>query len=138
MTADVDTALDRTQCMALLAVCRYGRAVFTEQALPVVVPVPFLLDADGIVIGDGGDGRLDPLGDGDVVLFQADRMDPGGGNAESVTVTGNIHGIGDLDEFDRLTRFAPNSWHPGSGERAMRIDLALVRGRRYRLNIGRP
>ncbi|WP_042365651.1 pyridoxamine 5'-phosphate oxidase family protein [Streptacidiphilus neutrinimicus] len=126
--------LDHAQCLALLAACPYGRLVFTEQALPVVVPVSCLLDPDGLVIGDGGDRRLDHLGDGDVVVFQADRPDPRGRCTESVAVTGHVERIRDPAEIGRLSAAASEGrWHPGADERVLRLTPAVVHGRRYRL-----
>jgi nitroimidazol reductase NimA-like FMN-containing flavoprotein (pyridoxamine 5'-phosphate oxidase superfamily) len=50
VTTNGDGELDAQQCRAVLAACRYGRLVFTERALPVVVPVSFLLDGEAVLV----------------------------------------------------------------------------------------
>ncbi|MFB7504833.1 pyridoxamine 5'-phosphate oxidase family protein [Streptomyces broussonetiae] len=132
MTVNGTSELDHAQCLALLGACRYGRVVFTDQALPVVVPVSCLLDRDGVVIGGCDDRRLDRLRDGDVVVFQADRASEAGDVTESVTVTGYTHSIHDAHEIDRIIGLAVDGyWCPKADEKIMSIGLTIVDGRRY-------
>lgn len=47
---DAFRALDRQECVSLLAKVQVGRVVYTRQALPAVLPVNFALDTDGSVL----------------------------------------------------------------------------------------
>lgn len=122
--------LDRQRCTDLLAGIRYGRVIFIERALPVIVPVRFLLD-DGIVIDAGVDPRLSRLPEGTVVAFEGDDADLTDGSAWSVTITGWARTIGDADEIRRLTTASGKGWRRGSGERLLRIDPCTVVGRTF-------
>lgn len=69
-------ALDRSECLALLATARVGRVVFTDRALPAVRPARFTLLGDLL--------RLQPIPQSggvsvipDTVLaFEVDAFDP--------------------------------------------------------------
>lgn len=130
--------LDRQRCTDLLAGIRYGRVIFIERSLPVIVPVRFLLD-DGIVIDAGVDPRLSRLPECTVVAFEGDDADLAGGSAWSVTVTGWARTISDADEIRRLTAASGEGWRSGNGERLLRIDPCTVVGRTFPFGgAGRP
>lgn len=123
--------LDQQQCRTVLAACPYGRLVFTEQALPVVVPVSFSLDGEAVVVAAEGD-RLRNVTDGTVVVFQADQPDGEDGAVDSVSVTGYATTVQDPAERARLA--AP--WNRHGDGRMVRIVPAIGRGRRFHLPHG--
>lgn len=121
--------LDRQQCMDLFERGGYGRVVFTERALPAIVPVNYLMD-DGVVIGGGADERLPRALDGDVVAFETDGSDATTGVAWHLCVIGYAHVVADSDHCERLTR-SPSAWAPAPGEMLVRITPDEVTGRAF-------
>lgn len=76
----------REQCLALLATAPIGRIVHTDQALPAVTPVTFVLDGDVITVR--AEATLGAAIGGSIVAFQADDVDPNTMIGWSVTVIG--------------------------------------------------
>src|SRR5688500_11097574 len=83
--------LGDAECRQLLATARLGRLGFTHGALPGIVPVPFALEDDRIVIpAPPGDILLDAVR-GAVVAFAVDSYDVGVRTGWGVTVIGPAH-----------------------------------------------
>lgn len=78
----------RERCLALLASVPIGRVVYTDQALPAVMPVNFVLDGDQVAIHTAADSTLAAAVRGAVVAFQADAIDPVALTGWWVTVVG--------------------------------------------------
>ncbi|MDN3354188.1 pyridoxamine 5'-phosphate oxidase family protein [Actinomadura sp. DC4] len=76
----------RERCLALLASVPIGRVVYTDQALPAVTPVAFLLEGDRVTIRTSC--ALAAAVHGTVVAFQADEIDPVTSAGWWVTVIG--------------------------------------------------
>ena len=111
MTTDVARAiaLTRSECRAVMATTDVGRIAISTRALPVIVPVCFVLDGDRIVHLDRR-RRDDRGGDEDsVIAFEADGR-PSATNRWSVHVTGIARSVTDPIERDRLEALP---WHPG-------------------------
>ena len=70
------TALSHRDCVALLSGARVGRAVFTERAMPAVVPVNFIVQDDAVVMCTAADTRLALAATRGVLAFQVDDIDP--------------------------------------------------------------
>lgn len=136
--APVVGAMDRRQCLQLLAQGGYGRVVFTERALPAIVPVNYLLD-DGVVIGGGADARLTDKLDGAVVAFEASGTDVTAGVAWSVTVIGYACTVSDTGQRERLARPAPDTvWVPTARQALVHITPNEVTGRAFPLTDEQP
>jgi hypothetical protein len=78
----------RERCLALMASVPIGRVVYTDQALPAVTPVNFVLDGDQVTIHTASGSMLAAAVRGAVVAFQADEIDPVTLTGWSVTVVG--------------------------------------------------
>ncbi len=90
-------AIDREECLRLLAGAAVGRVVFTASAMPAAQPVAFLVEDDEIVFRASG-----PIGTArkDVVAFEADDIDPN-------TLTGwSVLGVGETYEVRDPARLA--------------------------------
>lgn len=85
------TDFGRARCLALLTSVPIGRVVYTDQALPAVTPVNFVLDGDEVTILTDSGSALAAAVRGAVVAFQADRIDPATLTGWSVTVVGRAH-----------------------------------------------
>ncbi|WP_018653221.1 pyridoxamine 5'-phosphate oxidase family protein [Actinomadura flavalba] len=116
-------ALPRGECLELLRTARLGRLVFTDRALPAVLPVDFVLDATGgVVLRTPPGSRLAAAVRGRVVAFHADRVDARTGAGWSVTVVGEGRPVTDPGDLAAL----PHRPWPGTP-----TDLAFRIGSRY-------
>ncbi|MFF1357833.1 pyridoxamine 5'-phosphate oxidase family protein [Streptomyces sp. NPDC058297] len=121
--------LDRQECLRLLATSRVGRIVHTLHALPVVLPVPFCLDADfAVVVRTPAESQLAVAIDRVAVAFQADEVDPVVRSGWSVVVTGRATVVTDAAEHGRLRRTGPRSWRASRHDIFFRIEPELVTG----------
>jgi len=122
-------ALSARECRDLLETAVIGRVVFTDRALPSVLPVAFIVDRASVVIRTASGSRLARAAQGAVLAFEADEVDQRAGSAWSVVVTGQAQVESDLAELARLDGLL-SSWVPGLKETFIRIPLTMVSGRR--------
>jgi len=124
--------LSRAECLRLLATATIGRISYTRQALPAVEPVNFALHDGAIVIRTDSGGKLAAATRHAVVAFQADNLDPVRRSGWSVTVVGRCEEVTDTGDLDGLNTLDLQSWAPGSRNHFIRIEPAIVTGRRLR------
>ncbi|GAA2245841.1 pyridoxamine 5'-phosphate oxidase family protein [Streptomyces indiaensis] len=130
---DAFRALDRQECLRLLAKVPVGRVVYTRQALPAVLPVNFSLDADASVLVCTSPGSdLVRAIDGVVIAFEADEFDAATRSGWSVVVTGRATEVTDPAEHERLLQSGPSSWMPLHDAVFVRIESEMVTGRELR------
>jgi uncharacterized protein len=122
------TALSHRDCVALLSGARVGRAVFTERAMPAVVPVNFIVSDDAIVMCTAADTRLAGAATRGVLAFQVDDIDPSTRSGWSVVVVGVAELVDGSEEQARL-RCLLEPWAPGRNEVYIRLPLKVVTGR---------
>ncbi|KAB1149745.1 pyridoxamine 5'-phosphate oxidase family protein [Streptomyces luteolifulvus] len=123
-------ALDRQECLRLLAKVPVGRVVYTRQALPAVLPVNFSLDMDAsVLLRTSAGSDLVRAVDGVVVAFEADEIHAATESGWSVVVTGRAQVITDPVEHERLSRTGPRSWMPVRDAVFIRIEAEMVTGR---------
>lgn len=122
--------LDRQECLRLLPQVPLGRVVYTENALPAVLPVNFFLDHDrAVVLRTSAASRMARAVDDSVVAFEADRFDEATRSGWSVVVTGRAAVVTDPREVERLDRSGPVSWAPLENGIHVRIEPELITGR---------
>jgi nitroimidazol reductase NimA-like FMN-containing flavoprotein (pyridoxamine 5'-phosphate oxidase superfamily) len=127
---DAFRALDRQECLRLLAKVPVGRVVYTRHALPAVLPINFSLDADSsVLLRTSPDSDLVRAIDGVVVAFEADEFDATTRSGWSVVVTGRATVVTDPAEHDRLSETGPTSWMPLREAVFVRIESEMVTGR---------
>lgn len=124
--------LDSDEALRLLGSVSLGRVVFTRHALPAVRPVNHVLDGGDIVIRThegaalaGRAGEAD--GQGVVVAYEADAIDPVTHLGWSVVVTGYARLVTDAAELSRY-RGLLDPWVKQSMDYAVRIRPDLVTG----------
>ncbi|MFD1663011.1 pyridoxamine 5'-phosphate oxidase family protein [Streptomyces caeni] len=123
-------ALDRKECLRLLAKVPVGRVVYTRQALPSVLPVNFSLDDDSsVLLCTSPAAELVRAIDGAVVAFEADEFDAATQSGWSVVVTGRAAVVRDPAEHERLLRDGPRSWMPMRNGVFVRIESEMISGR---------
>ena len=115
------------ECLSLLATRSFGRVVSTHRALPVVLPVDFLLHGSGVLLRVAPGSALAAVR-GAVVAFQADDVDVGARTGWSVTVVGRAGEVRDpLLRRHVLAALAP--WAGDEQDHVVRISLERVTGR---------
>jgi nitroimidazol reductase NimA-like FMN-containing flavoprotein (pyridoxamine 5'-phosphate oxidase superfamily) len=123
-------ALDRQECLRLMAKAPVGRVLYTRQALPAVLPVNFSLDTDGsVLLRTSARSDLVRAIDGVVVAFEADDFDAATRSGWSVVVTGRATVVTDPTEHERLSRTGPRSWVVTHDGVFVRIEAEMVTGR---------
>ncbi|MFF0224012.1 pyridoxamine 5'-phosphate oxidase family protein [Streptomyces sp. NPDC004629] len=123
-------ALDRQECLRLLAKVPVGRVVYTRRALPAVLPVNFSLDTDSsVLLCTSASSDLVRAIDGVVVAFEADDFDAATRSGWSVVVTGRASVVSDPAEHERLSRTGPRSWVVTQDGVYVRIEAEMVTGR---------
>jgi uncharacterized protein len=121
-------ALDDAECRRLLASATIGRLAFTDGALPAVVPVPFALVDDSVVIPVRRDDPLAHAARGAVMAFEVDSYVDRPGAGWSVTVVGPstvVDRPGGMTRIERLDLFP--AVRPGLGS-YVTVGIGLVRG----------
>jgi nitroimidazol reductase NimA-like FMN-containing flavoprotein (pyridoxamine 5'-phosphate oxidase superfamily) len=122
-------ALSHRDCIALLSGAKIGRAVFTERALPAVVPVNFIVQDDAVVMCTAADTRLAAAATRGVLAFQVDDIDPVTRSGWSVVVVGVAELVDNPAEQAGI-HLLLQPWAPGRNEVYVRLPLKVVTGRR--------
>ncbi|HEY2763503.1 MAG TPA: pyridoxamine 5'-phosphate oxidase family protein [Pseudonocardiaceae bacterium] len=122
--------LDRTECLRLLGTAVVGRIVFTEDALPAIRPVNFLLDGDEIVFRTGTGSTLAAATRHSVVAFEVDEIDTRTHTGWSVVVVGQAYEIADIDRLVRLAHPEYTPWPPSRTAHTIAIPVHHLSGRR--------
>ncbi|MER5599181.1 pyridoxamine 5'-phosphate oxidase family protein [Streptomyces sp. NPDC002265] len=130
--------LDGAEALRLLGSVSLGRIVFTRHALPTVRPVNHVLIDGDIVIRTHGDATLTRYtrqtgGEGAVVAYEADDIDPDTHLGWSVVVTGFARLVTDPRELARY-RALLRPWVSQRMDHAVRISPDLITGVRLTVN----
>lgn len=118
------------ECFALVETIPIGRVVYSDRALPVVVPVNFALDGTDVIIRTQRRSRLATHAAGGVVAFEVDDIDPSTRSGWSVVLTGMFELVDDAFDMRRLEGLGLHSWAPSAHDRYLRLRPELVTGRR--------
>jgi nitroimidazol reductase NimA-like FMN-containing flavoprotein (pyridoxamine 5'-phosphate oxidase superfamily) len=128
--------LDREECLHLLATATLGRIGISSGALPMVLPVNFLLDGETILIRTGDGTKLDAATQNAVVAFEVDDLDSMYHSGWSVVVTGMAREVTEPGELSEIALKPLARWaHQGDG-RVIAISTDVISGRR--IAPGRP
>lgn len=128
------TTMGDAECRALLATASIGRVGLSIDALPVVVPVNFVVDGDRIVFRTGPGAKLRQALEGAVVCFEVDDVDRVYHSGWSVLATGHAAEITDPAALARVRALPLRSWAHLEEEHVVEIRIELLSGRR----VGEP
>ena len=112
MTAD--------ECRRLLAASDIGRVAVSAGALPLVLPVQYALHDDHLLLRTPGHHEVGDGIDGQVVGFEADRIDLDHGVGWCVSVTGTVHVV-----HDREVEQPVHRWFSDGVVLAMATDVIV-------------
>ncbi|MER5351490.1 pyridoxamine 5'-phosphate oxidase family protein [Kitasatospora sp. NPDC002551] len=125
-------------CLRLLSTVPVGRVVYTEHALPAVLPVSFEVAPDGRLLLAVRRGSATARGlDGTVVAFQADQLDPVTRTGWSVLVHGRADVLRDPEQVRRALRSGLRPWVGEPDPMFVSLVPELISGRRLSPS-GRP
>ncbi|MFF8771125.1 pyridoxamine 5'-phosphate oxidase family protein [Kitasatospora sp. NPDC015120] len=125
-------------CLRLLSTVPVGRVVYTEHALPAVLPVSFEVAPDGRLLLAVRRGSATARGlDGTVVAFQADQLDPVTRTGWSVLVHGRADVLRDPEQVRRALRSGLRPWVGDPDPMVVSLVPELISGRRLTA-AGRP
>lgn len=127
---DDPRSISREQSLALVASVPIGRVVYTDQALPAVIPMNFVLDGDEVVIHTESGSTLAVAIRNAVVAFQVDDFDSDTTTGWSVTITGQAQLVDGEEEATRLARLPLRPWVPTTNGQFIRIPARHVAGHR--------
>ncbi|MES9538529.1 pyridoxamine 5'-phosphate oxidase family protein [Spirillospora sp. NPDC049024] len=126
-SADGAAGLSRAECLRLMSTAAVGRIVFTEQALPAVAPVGFVIDGGDVVIPVPRGSRLVAATRGAIVAFQADDLDAASRTGWSVTAIGRARIVPDPGDG---AHEALLPWTAGTDPEFIRVSCQRVTGLR--------
>ena len=122
-------ALSRRECLELLRTEQIGRAVFTDRAMPQILPVTYAVLGDDIVLATTSTSRLAVASEGGVLAFEVDHHDPVTRTGWSVVVTGLAYRVVDPMEQARVLSVL-DPWAPGHHDLLLRLPSSVLTGRR--------
>jgi nitroimidazol reductase NimA-like FMN-containing flavoprotein (pyridoxamine 5'-phosphate oxidase superfamily) len=130
-------ALSRRECLDLLRGEEVGRVVFTERALPAILPISYALLHDDVILATASDSRLAEAARGGVLAFEVDHLDPATRTGWSVVVTGMpeyvVHPLAQAQLMSVL-----DPWAPGRHDLLLRLPVTVVTGRRIEAELSQP
>ena len=120
--------LDDAACRRLLDTTGTGRLGFTDGALPAILPVPFALRDNHVLIPERRGSALVCAVRGSVVAFEAGSYDAATRTGWSVTVVGPTRLLSDSQEVVVL-QARTDSARPSASDRCfIAVQLGLLRG----------
>jgi len=126
------TVLTIEKCFSLLATVPIGRVGLSVNALPVVLPVNFVVVDGDVVFRTVVGTKFHAAAAGAVVAFEADGWAPSGQSGWSVAIQGQAEVVSDAAEIERLAGLTSDSWAlDGAADRFVRIRAVSVTGRSF-------
>jgi nitroimidazol reductase NimA-like FMN-containing flavoprotein (pyridoxamine 5'-phosphate oxidase superfamily) len=122
--------LSRPECLRLLAGGVLGRVGLSVGALPVILPVNYLLAGRDVVFRTAPGSKLDATTRHAVVAFEVDGADPVHQTGWSVLVIGVATAVGDTHELEALRALPLQPWSGNHKDRFVRIATDVITGRR--------
>ena len=129
--------LDREECLRLLACATLGRVGLTSGALPMVLPVNFLLDEERILVRTGRGSKMEAALRDAVVAFEVDDFDSMDRSGWSVAVTGVASEVSTPAGLAAVRQMPIARWAPHGDEAVLAISTEIVSGRRITLGAQR-
>jgi uncharacterized protein len=122
--------LSPTECLALMRGVSLGRVGVSVDTLPVILPVNFVLDGNGVVFRTVPGTKLDAAVAGTVVAFEVDGSDAAHEAGWSVLIRGIAREVTEPDVLARVRALPLRSWaRYGDADRYVRVEAELITGR---------
>ncbi|RPF20513.1 pyridoxamine 5'-phosphate oxidase family protein [Myceligenerans xiligouense] len=138
---DGSTTLERLsaeECHMLLPTVPIGRIVFTENALPAIQPVSFVLNGPDIVFRTRRGSKLVAAAHQAIVAFEVDDYDPDLRTGWSVVLVGRASVVHDENELTHLRSLPLEPWATGDRPHFVKVEPNMIHGRRLRRTSPEP
>jgi nitroimidazol reductase NimA-like FMN-containing flavoprotein (pyridoxamine 5'-phosphate oxidase superfamily) len=122
--------LDRGTCLQLLAGAERGRIAVNLGALPMILPVRYVVDEDRVLMSVTVGSALDRATDGSVVAVQVEGTDELSEQEWSVCAVGTAHHLDESDELTGGAAAALAAWMPDVPTRVVAVTTDRLTGRR--------
>lgn len=129
--------LDRAECLRLLAGMTLGRVGLTSGALPMILPVNFLLDEERILVRTGRGSKMAAALREAVVAFEVDDFDSMQHAGWSVAVTGVASEVSRPADLEAVRQLPIARWAPRGDAAVLAISTEIVSGRRISPGVDR-
>jgi nitroimidazol reductase NimA-like FMN-containing flavoprotein (pyridoxamine 5'-phosphate oxidase superfamily) len=128
----VGETLRREECLALLAKSHVGRIAVSIGALPVVLPVNFMVFGDAVLFRTMGSSELFRASVGSVIAFEVDDYDAQGCFGWSVLVRGIALEVTEQAKKQLGNALVLQAWPLGEqADRFVIIPATFVSGQRF-------
>jgi nitroimidazol reductase NimA-like FMN-containing flavoprotein (pyridoxamine 5'-phosphate oxidase superfamily) len=123
--------IHRDECFRLLRADSIGRLAVVAGGVPVIFPVNYAVDGDGIVLRTDPGTKLDAVGRWSA-SFEIDSFDRDGRTGWSVVVTGRLEEVTRFGSatLQRIQRLPVDPWAGGTKDHWLRLAARQVTGRR--------
>jgi nitroimidazol reductase NimA-like FMN-containing flavoprotein (pyridoxamine 5'-phosphate oxidase superfamily) len=122
--------LSPEECVRLLGTRSLGRIAISSGALPVILPVNYVVIGDQVVVRTRRGTRLAAATRHAIVAFEVDEIDDGSGGGWSVMVQGVAREIIDPPALVEARAAVLARWIDPSDGRYVGVSLDVVSGRR--------
>ena len=120
------------ECLTLLGLAYVGRIGVSVHALPVILPVNYVMHDGDVVFRVSSGTKLAAATAGTVVAFEVDHHDPHGMRGWSVLLQGRAEEILDPGEVAQARMLPLHSWAlDGTADHFVRIRPTMISGRRF-------
>jgi nitroimidazol reductase NimA-like FMN-containing flavoprotein (pyridoxamine 5'-phosphate oxidase superfamily) len=119
-------------CLILLELAYIGRVGVSVQALPVILPVNYVMHEGDVVFRTGAGTKLAAATAGAVVAFEVDHHDPHGTRGWSVLLQGRAEEVVDPERVAQAATLPLHSWAlDGAADHFVRLRPTMISGRRF-------
>ncbi len=126
--------LARRECLDLLSQVSLGRVGVSIDALPVILPVHFVLFGESVFFNTNPGTKFDAATTGAVVAFQADAPEAGSGAHWSVLLQGIASEVSNEWDDAQAMSDAIKPWGGGAlDRRLLRVEASHMTGRRFHI-----
>jgi nitroimidazol reductase NimA-like FMN-containing flavoprotein (pyridoxamine 5'-phosphate oxidase superfamily) len=120
-------------CLMLLDSAYVGRVGVSVQALPVILPVNYVMHEGDVVFRTSAGTKLAAATAGAVVAFEVDHYDPHGTRGWSVLLQGRAEEVVDPAQVAQARTLPLHSWAlDGAADHFVRLRPTMISGRRFR------
>ena len=123
--------LTREESLALLETVPIGRVGVSIDALPVILPVNFVVVENLVLFRTVPGTKLDAAMTRSVAAFEADDHAPDGSWGWSVLVRGYAHDMRDGDAIAEIGSLRAWAFPSGEANHVVGIEMTMISGRRF-------
>jgi hypothetical protein len=118
------------ECLSLVASGRLGRLAFSHHAMPALVAMTYIVDGRDLVLQTASGPALSAArGEGSIVAFSVDEIDPVTAAGWSVMMTGQLRQVTETARVRSYQGDPALAWPSGDPRHFLLLTPGLVSGR---------